>query len=109
MASRDQQISQLLKEIEQELRLLGLWSETAPSKNALASSEPFCVDTLSLSEWLQWILIPRMQQLLSAGLPLPGNCNIHAMAEESFKPLTQDCSSLLILIKRFDECLTLLH
>ncbi len=109
MPSRNQQLRYLLMEIEQEMRLLDLWSDTAPSDRALASTEPFCIDTLELSQWLQWLLIPRMRELLNAGLPLPGNCNIHAIAEESFAELTQDSSRLLVLIEEFDTTLTLPH
>ncbi|WP_258876037.1 YqcC family protein, partial [Pseudomonas aeruginosa] len=34
-------------------------TQTAPE--ALASPEPFCVDTLALEQWLQWIFLPRMK------------------------------------------------
>ncbi|RDE24987.1 YqcC family protein [Motiliproteus coralliicola] len=94
-----------LDQIEQELRKLGLWSSMPPSPEALQSVEPFCVDTLSLSEWLQWILIPRMNALLDGGLPLPGYCQILPIAEESFKELKQDHSALLDAIDAFDKAL----
>ncbi|MEF0565218.1 YqcC family protein, partial [Pseudomonas aeruginosa] len=43
--------------IERELRALGWWSESSPAPEALASPEPFCVDTLALEQWLQWIFL----------------------------------------------------
>ncbi len=70
-----------LQQIEFELRALRWWEEQAPDAAALASRQPFCVDTLAFSQWLQWVLLPRMQQLLDAQLPLPQNCAITAMAE----------------------------
>lgn len=100
------QISRLLNEIEHELRQLELWRSAPPSPEALASTEPFCVDTLSLSEWLQWILIPRMRALIEGQLPLPGNCAIHAIAVESFKDPSLDCSALLALIEALDTALS---
>ncbi|OMH33947.1 YqcC family protein [Motiliproteus sp. MSK22-1] len=109
MADRHDRLRLQLTEIEQALRLLDLWSESKPDQRELASTQPFCIDTLSLDQWLQWILIPRMKELLDTGLPLPGNCNIHAIAEESFKDLRQDCSHLLVLLKQFDETLMLPH
>ena len=33
--------------IERELRVLGVWASSPPAPEALASQEPFCVDTLS--------------------------------------------------------------
>ncbi len=109
MSQRKQQLQQLLEEITEQLKISNLWSAETPSPEALASTEPFCVDTLMLSEWLQWILLPRMKELLDRDLPLPGNCNIHAIAEESFKNLEQDCSKLLTLIQSLDNCLTIRH
>lgn len=46
----------LLSELEDELRQLGWWEQQAPSAQALQSQQPFCVDTLEFSQWLQWIL-----------------------------------------------------
>ncbi len=109
MTERSGKVQRLLADIEQQLQRLELWSFKPPSADALASVEPFCIDTLNLSEWLQWIMLPRMKQLLDRELPLPGNCNIHGIAEESFKELGQDYSQLLSLIKSLDETLTLHH
>jgi uncharacterized protein YqcC (DUF446 family) len=51
---------------------------------ALASVEPFCVDTLQFSQWFQFIFIARLKALLQAGkLPLL-NSQVAPMAEESF-------------------------
>ncbi|MEH6625883.1 MAG: YqcC family protein [Motiliproteus sp.] len=109
MTDSSQQVQRLLADIEQQLQRLELWSFEPPNAKALASAEPFCIDTLSLNEWLQWIMLPRMKQLLDKGLPLPGNCNIYGIAEESFKESRQDYSQLLSLIKSLDETLTLHH
>ncbi|WP_421862147.1 YqcC family protein [Motiliproteus sp.] len=99
------EVKTALNRIEQALRELDLWSSAPPSPQALQSVEPFCVDTLSLSEWLQWILIPRMNALLDGELPLPGNCQILPIAEESFKELLQDTNALLQAIDAFDKAL----
>ena len=99
------QVTELLDRIEAELQAHQLWRTAPPSTEALQSTEPFCVDTMSLSEWLQWILIPRMRALLDGNLPLPTNCSIHPIATESFKELDQDCSALLDAIAAFDQAL----
>ncbi|WP_207063336.1 YqcC family protein [Motiliproteus sp. SC1-56] len=109
MEQHRHEVRTLLVQIETELKELELWRETPPSPEALASTEPFCVDTLSLSEWLQWLLIPRMHALLEGGHPLPSSCNIQAIAEESFKELEQDCSALLEALAALDRTLTRPH
>ena len=45
-------IAEVLIDIEAQLRQLNLWQRVAPPEEALASTEPFCVDTLSLPQWL---------------------------------------------------------
>ena len=44
-----------LNALELGLRDLGLWSDVRPDPEALASTMPFCYDTLELEQWLQKI------------------------------------------------------
>ena len=68
-----------LRAIEALLRETEHWQETAPDSSAFASDKPFCLDTLEPLEWLQWVLIPRMHQLLESGQPLPQNFAVCAL------------------------------
>jgi uncharacterized protein YqcC (DUF446 family) len=74
-------LASLLIDIECELRRANLWSVEPPSAEALASVEPFCVDSMDFQQWLQFVLLPRMQMLLEARAPLPLQCDIATMAE----------------------------
>lgn len=74
-------LASLLIDIECELRRANLWSAETPSAEALASVEPFCVDTMDFQDWLQFVFLPRMQAMLAERAPLPLQCNITAMAE----------------------------
>lgn len=107
--SREAQVKQLLPQIEAEMRSLQLWAATPPSKQALASTQPFCVDTLHFHEWVQWLMLPRLTQMLDAGTALPQNSNMHAMAEEAFKQVDADCKQLLALIEQLDSALSVRH
>ncbi|WGL17534.1 YqcC family protein [Microbulbifer bruguierae] len=78
-------IATLLLELEAELRNLDLWDAESPSAEALASTQPFCVDTLTLPQWLQFVFLPRMSQLVEMEMPLPKECGIAPMAEEFFR------------------------
>lgn len=89
--------------IERELRRLGLWSAIEPDAEALASREPFCVDTLSFRAWLQWILLPRMKTLIEAAAPLPTASGIREMAEEVYGASGQQVGALLGLLGGFDS------
>jgi uncharacterized protein YqcC (DUF446 family) len=88
------EIESLLIDIEAELRRLQQWQVEPPSPEALASTEPFCVDTLTLPQWLQFIFLPRMRALLDQQRLPPGKCGIAPLAEEYFRPLSLDSAAL---------------
>lgn len=100
------QLSRLLQRLEQELQYIALWEEIMPQAEALASEEPFCIDTLKLSQWLQWIFIPKMSYLLEQRMPLPNFCGIHEVAEEAFKGMETDIEQLLSIIREIDEVIS---
>ena len=106
---RHQQVSRVLIEIRNEMQLQGLWQDQAPDPAALASREPFCVDTLDFTEWVQWLLIPRLEMMIEQQLPLPQNSEIQPMAAEVFNQLEEDTDRLLELIHQLDKALCVLH
>jgi uncharacterized protein YqcC (DUF446 family) len=91
--------------IERELRLQGLWAAQAPAPEALASTTPFCVDTLPFEGWLQWIFLPRMKQLLESGSALPRVSGIRPMAEEAYKSEGSRLLRLIELLGEVDQAL----
>ncbi len=107
--SQHQQLTQLLDEVEREMRALDLWQATAPSAEALASVQPFCIDTLSFCEWVQWLMVPRFTAMIERRQPLPASSDIASMAEEVFKEIDADTGQLLRLIAEIDSTLRALH
>ena len=99
----------LLYELEEELRELDWWEQQAPSTHALQSQQPFCVDTLDFAQWLQWIFIPRMHNILAGNHPLPAQCAIHEMAEVSYREQTVAVTRLLLCLKSIDLAITAPH
>ena len=49
--------------IERELRGLNLWQEQPPSAETFAFKRPFAADTMAFTQWLQWILVPRLRDV----------------------------------------------
>ncbi|MEE2024610.1 MULTISPECIES: YqcC family protein [Alkalimonas] len=93
-----------LQEIKAELKALELWSPLPPSPEAMASTAPFCCDTMPFEHWLQFVLLPRMQALLDGDHPLPEKVSILPMAEVALAKYSQDTRLLLYWIGRFDAC-----
>lgn len=96
-------LADALLALEQELRQQGLWAAQQPSDAALASREPFCVDTLPFEGWLQWVFIPRMTQLVSRGEQLAAGCNIQPMGEEAFARLGRRGAELVVILGQIDR------
>lgn len=97
------EIASLLIDIEAELRRLQLWQAEPPSPEALASTEPFCVDTLTFPQWLQFIFVPRMHALATMEQLPPGRCEIAPLAEQYFGGGKLDVTMLLRAIDALDR------
>jgi uncharacterized protein YqcC (DUF446 family) len=99
-------VAAVLIDVEAELRRLDLWQSQPPSAQALASQEPFAIDTLSLPEWLQFIFLPTMYQLIGVRAELPAQCGIAPMAEEYFRDKKLAAAALLDALKGVDTLLS---
>jgi uncharacterized protein YqcC (DUF446 family) len=100
-------IADVLFEIESILRAHGRWDSNQPAVAELSSREPFCLDTLRFEQWLQWIFLPRMKQILEHGKPLPRKSGIHVYAQEYLQKKDPPTTRLLMHIKRFDDLITI--
>ncbi len=99
-------IAEVLIDIEAQLRQLGLWDKIPPSTEALASTEPFCVDTLTLPQWLQFVFLPTLYRMLEEDQSLPERCAITPMAQEYFRHTGHGVEALLEALLRVDNLLT---
>lgn len=95
-------VAEQLLLIEREIRVLNLWQEVSPSEWALASDAPFGVDRLTFSEWLQWVFLPRMKQLIEAGASLPQGSAISAMGEVVYRESLDEKRALISALKAMD-------
>ncbi|MDB4837375.1 YqcC family protein [Marinomonas sp.] len=77
-----------------------VWDCELPTPEALQSSEPFCIDTMTFEQWLRFVMIERFNVLLESGTKLPARCDIAPMAEEALKGKPQKG------VQRVVECLT---
>lgn len=96
----------LLNDLESELRKQSLWQATRPSESALSSTAPFAIDTLTFTQWLQFIFIGKMSHLLQFSLPLPQAMSVLPMAEEYFKSRSVNSAGITAIIGRIDLLLS---
>ena len=109
VAQVKQRLLVLLVELEQELRQLGYWERQAPSVHALQSPQPFCVDTLDFSQWLQWVFVPRMQSIVHSDHALPQQCAIYEMAAVVYREQPAAVAGLLSCLKSIDAAIMAPH
>jgi uncharacterized protein YqcC (DUF446 family) len=69
-----------LDAIELELRRLGYWQASAPAPERLDFERAFGADKLSFLEWLQWVLLPRVGEIIAGRGTFPGESAVGAYA-----------------------------
>ena len=103
MSENAQNLNQLLRDIEQELRDIDLWSNSAPAETALQSDQPFCHDTMPFQHWIQWVMIPTFDSILCKNGQLPEYSKISPMAELAFADANEKTERLLSLLQELDN------
>jgi len=96
-------LATLLDEIEAEMRRLGLWEGASPPRRAFHSPNPFCYDTMAVTQWMQWVFIPRMRETLAMGVPLAAPCEVTPALEVHFDELGGERGRLIGLVAEFDR------
>ncbi len=105
MAQADE-VAALLIDVEAHLRQMGLWQAEPPPAEAFLSTQPFAIDTLGFDQWLQFIFLPTMYELIETGSDLPTECAIAPMAEEFFRGSALPSLPLEKVLARVDKLLT---
>jgi len=65
-----------LRELEATMKAASLWRMTPPEPAAFNSVQPFCIDTMTLPQWLRFVFIARLRALVEARAPLPASCDV---------------------------------
>ena len=99
-------IAAQLIDLEAALRQLDLWSDTPPSQEALSSEQPFAMDFLEFEEWLQFIFLPTLYEVLASGGALPERCAIVPMAEETVGKKGLPMEALISTLRELDRLIT---
>ena len=103
-ADKYEHLMNLLNELQTELKLAGLWSDTERSKVPLSSIQPFGLDTLTFYEWLQFVLVKKLRLICDRRESLPDSSDVTTMAEEVFKSdeiTAPEVLRILSIIDRF--------
>lgn len=105
--TQHEQVELVLRSLQQALIQAGHWSELGISAEALASQQPFCLDTMNFSQWLQFVFIPNIQSLINEQQTLPcfiKGQGLEPMASEFYTQKEAD-RIILEVICQIDELL----
>ena len=100
---KHQQIATTLAAITAQMQQTNLWQDESPGDRELSSKLPFCVDTLTFCQWLQWVMFPKLFVIVETKAALSSKSNMAVMAEQAFKAESVDTKVLLALIKQLDK------
>ncbi|SDM01802.1 Uncharacterized conserved protein YqcC, DUF446 family [Modicisalibacter muralis] len=90
------ELDQALTRLEATLRSVDLWNTPYPDAEAFDSQEPFCVDTMTLPQWLRYVFIARLRALVEGQRPLPATCQV-APAAEAYLQHAKPSTRLLVV------------
>ncbi|CAM4146334.1 YqcC family protein [Vreelandella rituensis] len=98
-----QQLEMALQRLEAALEAAGLWRMTPPEASAFASQQPFCVDTMTLPQWLRFVFIPRLGALVEAQGPMPARCEVAPALETYLQQANVPADERLAILQSVEE------
>ena len=91
-----------IDEIEQEMRRIGMWQEQPLAPEAYQFSRAFAGDTMAYNQWLQFVLVPRVRQVIEQRGNFPRASQVGAQAVREFDGM-DDADRLTQLLSEFDD------
>ena len=95
-------VARSLDEIEAEIKRIGYWSAEPLPKAAYQFKAAFAMDTMTFVQWLQFVFIPRVRDILAKQGTFPSQSLVGVQAMREFDG-DEDASRLVSLLSQFDE------
>ena len=77
---RAAEIGRAADAIEAAMREAGMWQAEPPDPAAFDFQAAFAVDTMAFSQWLQWVFLPHVREMVAAGGGFPASSHVAAHA-----------------------------
>jgi uncharacterized protein YqcC (DUF446 family) len=91
-----------IAEIEQEMKRIGYWQSEPLRPEQYEFRSAFAMDTMAFSQWLQFIFIPRVKNMIETGQKFPPDSQNGAQAVREFDG-DDRAQELVTLLSEFDE------
>jgi uncharacterized protein YqcC (DUF446 family) len=96
-----QLVGQRIAAIEAEMKSIGMWQTTPLPPAAMNFHKAFAMDTMAYSQWLQFVFIPRVNQIVSTNGKFPSSSSVGTQAIREFDG-DDKAASLVTLLCEFD-------
>jgi len=94
--------------IERELRELHAWQDQALPESAYDSEQAFFADTMSFYQWLQFVLLSRVREIVKERGRFPRESSVGAYAVRELDG-NDEAASLITALCEFDDFIEGLH
>lgn len=98
-----QELDVALRRLEATMMAANLWRMERPSEAAFASQQPFCVDTMSLPQWLRFVFVARLDALVEARGALPAKCEVAPVVDTFLAQQGVKATDRLLVLKAVEE------
>jgi uncharacterized protein YqcC (DUF446 family) len=88
--------------IETELKRIGVWESASPPPEAFQSRKAFFGDTMSFYQWLQFVLLARVRDIVAQRGAFPKSSSVGAYAVRELDG-QDEAAGLVSLLCEFDE------
>ncbi len=95
-------VARSIDEIEAEIKRTGYWSSEPLPEAAYQFQAAFAMDTMTFVQWLQFVFIPRVRDILATQGTFPSQSMVGVQAMREFDG-DEDASRLVSLLTEFDE------
>lgn len=100
------QLADALLNLEKVMHEVNVWDMPQPSAQALASQQPFCIDTMAFDQWLRFVMIEKFKPMLAQGATLPDSSNIAPMADSFYNGHNDSVKTAIVdALEIIDVCL----
>lgn len=104
MADQYEKVRDQIDAIEAEMRRIGMWEDEPPPQEALRYTLPYAKDTMAFPQWLQFVFLPQVREIVENYAQLPKRSEIAPAARQQFADWDKS-SRLLTLLEAFDDML----
>lgn len=102
LMSMYQDVQTKLDEIVAEMKQIGLWQDEPLEPEKYDFRSAFAMDTMAFSQWLQFIFVPRVEQILVSQSTFPTRSQVGVQAIREFDGIPE-ATHLVALLCAFDE------